>query len=648
MRSVITMAKDIGMKTLAEGVETQEQFDFLKECGCGMIQGYYYGKPEPVADMFRHISERGIEIELRKWRHFYETAGFYAQPTDSPLEIIEDDGTNFRTLFMNNSYKKQISLENIKTEEIDEKIYHTASPLLVKYRDFANRIEESGKEETFYYPSNGMYLRLIAKAVAECEGHYIIKGEITNISRDDQKLENERLDAKARQLNLLFESVLLVMIRENTVKPVFGGFKYLKYLSTIDNDLQNSIKVIENEIVHPTERARCHAFLLSADLKERVEKTGCGYITDIFRMKQSDGNYRWKEIFIMMIPGTEGNEYLYCMKNYTSLSEADNNASDNDRDPNPADNTSLPNDNGHIARRSGILGIGKSIELFAEHCDNLDVTNIWQNLMWNTSLKVFWKDKEFKFIGISKSFLDYFGFESDEQVIGKTDDELKIHVNNESFNAIERDVIGSGRKFYNVHGQCLVSGMVHEIFYDIIPLYHNEMIVGCIGVFRDSEEVRKMIDMQISEMKKDPVTGLMNTHAFVDSLIDYSIKSNEDGIDYGLIVLNNLRYDRIISTYNTDVGNKVLKCIADKITESVDKNCILARPKESIFVILTRVENADEFRKLAEKVEENVKTINEVDGYSITMKIKVACKVRSESNVADEKFYAKVLKEVLK
>lgn len=45
-------------------------------------------------------------------------------------------------------------------------------------------------------------------------------------------------------------------------------------------------------------------------LKTRVEASDKGYIENIFRIKQPDGNYRWKEMSIMMVPGSGGNKLL--------------------------------------------------------------------------------------------------------------------------------------------------------------------------------------------------------------------------------------------------------------------------------------------------------------------------------------------------
>jgi diguanylate cyclase (GGDEF)-like protein len=52
--SSIKMAKALGIKVVAEGVETQEQFDFLAKQGCDLIQGYLLYKPA-VADQITEV-----------------------------------------------------------------------------------------------------------------------------------------------------------------------------------------------------------------------------------------------------------------------------------------------------------------------------------------------------------------------------------------------------------------------------------------------------------------------------------------------------------------------------------------------------------------------------------------------------------------
>ena len=46
----IKMTTAIGLDMVAEGVETKEQADFLKVCGCNTAQGFYYAKPMPVEE----------------------------------------------------------------------------------------------------------------------------------------------------------------------------------------------------------------------------------------------------------------------------------------------------------------------------------------------------------------------------------------------------------------------------------------------------------------------------------------------------------------------------------------------------------------------------------------------------------------------
>ena len=45
VRSIISMGHGLGIRVLAEGVENQDQFDFLHDAGCDVIQGFHYGRP---------------------------------------------------------------------------------------------------------------------------------------------------------------------------------------------------------------------------------------------------------------------------------------------------------------------------------------------------------------------------------------------------------------------------------------------------------------------------------------------------------------------------------------------------------------------------------------------------------------------------
>jgi len=50
LESIVNLAKELKMSTVAEGVETKGQFEFLKAAGCEIYQGYYFAKPMPVME----------------------------------------------------------------------------------------------------------------------------------------------------------------------------------------------------------------------------------------------------------------------------------------------------------------------------------------------------------------------------------------------------------------------------------------------------------------------------------------------------------------------------------------------------------------------------------------------------------------------
>lgn len=56
LTAILKMAESLKMQTIAEGVETKEQVEFLKGIGCKYVQGFYYSKPLPVGEFEKLIS----------------------------------------------------------------------------------------------------------------------------------------------------------------------------------------------------------------------------------------------------------------------------------------------------------------------------------------------------------------------------------------------------------------------------------------------------------------------------------------------------------------------------------------------------------------------------------------------------------------
>jgi EAL domain-containing protein (putative c-di-GMP-specific phosphodiesterase class I) len=56
--TIISMAHNLDLKTIAEGVETEEQWKILRILKCDMVQGFYFSKPVPVQDVEKFFKQQ--------------------------------------------------------------------------------------------------------------------------------------------------------------------------------------------------------------------------------------------------------------------------------------------------------------------------------------------------------------------------------------------------------------------------------------------------------------------------------------------------------------------------------------------------------------------------------------------------------------
>ena len=78
--TIIAMAKAVGIRIVAEGVETEEQLAFLREQGCDEVQGFLFSRPLPVDQLQAVFNSVGVEPAL-----YYEDA----VSTTRPVAAVE-------------------------------------------------------------------------------------------------------------------------------------------------------------------------------------------------------------------------------------------------------------------------------------------------------------------------------------------------------------------------------------------------------------------------------------------------------------------------------------------------------------------------------------------------------------------------------
>lgn len=170
--STVRMAKSLGLKTLAEGVETREQLEFLKQIGCEKVQGYYYGKPQPLKDTMTHMETSGIVAENDNIRTVYSKIGRLDYQEDSPRAIMSYENGTFKFLFANKLYEEQLlSLGFKNLDEVEAASNDPENPVYYTLHEAEKAAYVSPCEVT--YVTHGMYVFMKGRLIADNNGCHI-------------------------------------------------------------------------------------------------------------------------------------------------------------------------------------------------------------------------------------------------------------------------------------------------------------------------------------------------------------------------------------------------------------------------------------------------------------------------------------------
>ena len=160
VNAVVLMARWLNTPTLAEGVETIEQADFLKSIGCNYVQGYLYSKPLPKEDFLMLLLAHDIEptkpslllIKAMEAERFWdpdslETLIFNSYVGAAAVFCYENGDVN--VLRVNTKYVSEIGMNQTEQEILSAPAWESFPPESREiYEQMIHRAIQNGTEES--------------------------------------------------------------------------------------------------------------------------------------------------------------------------------------------------------------------------------------------------------------------------------------------------------------------------------------------------------------------------------------------------------------------------------------------------------------------------------------------------------------------
>lgn len=163
---------------------------------------------------------------------------------------------------------------------------------------------------------------------------------------------------------------------------------------------------------------------------------------------------------------------------------------------------------------------------------------LFSDILSTTQTAIFWKDADRRFIGVNKAFLDYYGFENEDAVLGKNDEEMGWHSEPQFYKNDELRVLQEGISTCRVAGKCIARGGERNIVASKSPLIINGKIVGLVGSFEDvtrethqQEEIRRL-NKELAQQIEDHnlLMNISEVGIVKISLKDYTLLDYNDAM----------------------------------------------------------------------------------------------------------------------
>ena len=608
LSSVVDMAKRLGVQTLAEGVETAEHRDYLRTIGCEKMQGYFFGRPSPYSPEWVAELNRKYGIEVAAERLYLDeigavntlslserdlTAGGSVQEyaTNMPYALVEFEAGHFRFISANRVFEEGLANIGVESlEEAERRINDQGRQLARRIQRLVDTIEQD-EFARLEYVSGDIACVIRAKYVTSRYGKIALIVSMDDAIELGERRRHDRMEDMLTVMYSIYEHVDIIHLDDRFIEPVFGNIGlHAQYEAPLFSDVTVHFAEVE---VYQGDRARYLEFMDHDTMIDRIEQSGDVFIAEFFRLRQHGGEYSWKLFELIRLLDAPGNLVMLCIRSSHWTHDGMLQAVFDDYE-----------------HGSGTARVDSDLAM----TDG----SLWNALLGDSHAKLYWKDAEQKYIGASRAFLEYFGFDSIDDIAGKTDDDIGWYINQARVEEDELRILNEGVSVEDAEEQCIVQGEVRDIVENKFPVYRNGRIIGVLGYFFDfvgDERAGEHHGMPT----RDAITGVLNYVGLEAATWQYVDAYRRHGVDFAMVSINVDSFQRINDAFGPAFGEKVLKRVGDELTAVAGNARVVGHVYADRFVVLAQHESDDELQKLCDDIEHRLKTISQVDGVPCTV-----------------------------
>ncbi len=580
IRSVISMAKQLGIKTLTEGVETKQQYEFLKSIGCEKVQGYYFSAPVPLADLSQKFTLDQIETRLAK--QYYSQVGKVNFMTERPFGIEDYDGHDFNLLYKNQKYIDIWKKAGVRSlADRDALLNDEHSPHYRQYRSLINKLEVADHPIHVELDAYGNMLTLGIQVLAKEHGHILLSIEAVDIVVNNHK--NAISESYIyRALSLIYDGIYLIHRNTGALETVRPDVNYHQMIekykengNTIDSKMYAELFIAQKE------QREYEAFANLKTLPSRIAKLDRSFITQMFLTKMANGSYIYKLHTLQLVPDTD--YVLYSIQNVPLLYRQI---------------------------------VDKGSEFIPDSHELIFEREVWRSFLRSNTINLFWKDVDRRFVGVNPKFLETYGLKDQKDVLGKTDEEMNWNIDSVGFRDDELDVIEHGIPVINHMGKCIIHSVVHNIVVNKYPVYHDGEIIGLVGSFVDLDDLPDYVNVANPSAQD---SHLMNLQGITNAVSDYMESWEYRQEKFAAISIHFHAYNRAVATYGHKVARKMLGEMEDMIGKICANRAVASRFYGEHFLILYKYEKREEVNAFTKELSDILAAVHTLANYPETL-----------------------------